>query len=201
MDVSNVSKLLRELGVKKRGHDLVTNFCGWRPLMEYANRSMRAGWIAAACFTTGGRISEVLNYNPKQFAYDYLPTGEEIIRCDALEVLKKRASASLIKRRRTLMVPAKERMVPILMDAVEYAQNHKQDTLFNFTNRSHAWRIVTEADPAWWPHRFRTERASQLVSEKGFDVALLMKFFNWDKAEEAVGYVRLNPEDMVKRMF
>lgn len=192
---------MRELGVTKRGHDLVTNFCGWRPLMEYANKDRVAGMIAAVSFTTGGRISEVLNYSPRQFGYDTLPTGEEIVRCDALHVLKKRESASVIKRRRTLMIPAKERMIPMLMDTVDQALEEKRDTLFNFKDRTHAWRIVTKADPQWWPHRFRTERASQLVSEKNFDVALLMKFFNWDKAEEAVGYVRLNPEDMVKRMF
>lgn len=200
--VETVEEILQDLGLRKRGHNIVTNFCGWKTLEEYIDKCPSRelqGYVAASTLT-GGRISEVLAYRPEMFTTGYTQSGAPVIKCNGLPVLKKPQSAAPIKRTRTIMIPAKEPLVSHLDHIIGVAKREKRPRLFSWKDRTYVWRLVTKVDPQWWPHRFRTERASQLVAEYGFDVALLMKFFNWDKAEEAVGYVRLSAEDITEKM-
>jgi hypothetical protein len=195
-----VGDILRELGLRKRGHDIVPNFCGWLSVSDYMKKCTKPeiAYFAAIAMETGGRISELLSYRPTMFKYSKTENGLEVIKCEGLPVLKKGAKASATKKIRNIMIPVTEPLVTDMMEGVSNA--YKKSRLFPWKDRTYVWRLITKTDPYWWPHRFRTERASQLVVEYGFDVALLMKFFNWSRAEEAVGYVRLSAEDIVDKM-
>lgn len=51
-----------------------------------------------------------------------------------------------------------------------------------------------------WPHRLRSERASQLAKDYGFDIQKLMKFFGWTKPDTAVRYAHRSTEDLKAAM-
>jgi len=53
----------------------------------------------------------------------------------------------------------------------------------------------------WWPHRYRAERATQLVVEYDFDTYRLLRFFGWSSAEITLRYVRLSTRDVLDRMW
>jgi len=186
----------RELGLGKRGHNLVTNFCGWDKLRDFEERCRRPDirGLGAVLFSGGFRITEATLISSDQWREERI-NGKDYYIVNGAPVLKKPQSAEQIRRLRNIPIPADE---PLAKIAYDYAKSCS-GRLFDMT-RQYAWRLIKDTDSAWWPHRFRTERASQLVQEYGFDTARLMKWFNWDKAEEAVGYVRLSVQDLAMEM-
>jgi integrase len=188
-------KFIQSLGIKKRGHDLISNFCGWDALKSYTEKAPdKTAALFATLFESGARVTEAINLDSRQFQYRTIDDRDYIVIEDA-RVLKKKASAPAIKKRRNIPIPISEPLVPVMM---KWVDSH-DGPLFPFT-RAWAWQLIMKNDPSWWPHRCRTERASQLVRDHGFDVAFLMRWFNWDKADEAMGYVRLGVEDLAKKM-
>lgn len=186
----------RGLGIAKRGHNLITQFCGWDKLQDFEERAMRPDvrGLGAILFSGGFRITEATLITSDQWGLESIG-GKDYVIVSGVPVLKKPASAEMIRRIRNIPIPADE---PLAMTAYHYAKSMNGRVLK--ITRQYAWRLIKEVDSAWWPHRFRSERASQLVKEYGFDTARLMKWFNWDKAEEAVGYVRLGVEDLARDM-
>jgi hypothetical protein len=53
----------------------------------------------------------------------------------------------------------------------------------------------------WFPHRFRAERARQLVRDYGFDALLLKQFFNMARIDTSLTYANPNFEAVKKAML
>jgi hypothetical protein len=51
-----------------------------------------------------------------------------------------------------------------------------------------------------WLHWFRSQRASQLVRDYGFEVIDLIKYFSWEKYETALHYAQKGWKDLASKM-
>jgi integrase len=51
-----------------------------------------------------------------------------------------------------------------------------------------------------WLHWFRSQRASQLVNDYGYEVLDLMNYFSWEKAETAIHYARRGWVGLAEKM-
>jgi len=51
-----------------------------------------------------------------------------------------------------------------------------------------------------WLHWFRSQRASQLVRDYGFEVIDLLKFFSWEDYETAITYAQKGVRDLAAKM-
>lgn len=188
--------LRRDLSIKKRGHDLISNYCGWPKLLEFVNQSGPHLQALASClFSTGARISEARRFRPDNFKTEEIDGEEYLI--GSLVCLKKGAKASPIDRLRVAPMPLRE---PTTATFKRYLDRQTGNELLFPYSRVWYWELVQRQDREWWPHRFRTERASQLVNEYGYGVVELVKFFNWENAEVALGYVRLDALDLARTM-
>jgi len=86
-----------------------------------------------------------------------------------------------------------EALVEPWLDELQYVR----EDLFS-RSRQWAWEKIVEVDPNWWPHRFRSERASQLVKDYKWNVPQLLQWFGWSSVKEASSYVRLNIDDLME---
>ena len=176
----------------KRGRTSVPYFCGWPQLfvmMSKFNKPIK-GALFATLFQSGARISEALGFHSDMFRKEKTPEGLKIIIYGAT-VLKKGTPTI-----RNIPMPLNEKLVAPMMNWVEEQNGY----LFPGVSRGQAYWWIARTDPAWWPHRIRSERATQLVLEYGFTVADLMKFFNWSNPKEALDYVRLSVGDIGRKM-
>ena len=210
----------------KRGAEAVTRFCGWRDLFKFLSKcdTPITGALFATLFETGCRISEGLMLDSSMFV-----ENTDTLRIYSVPVLKKNHKqrkkeiseelrlilnpeqiVSLEKYYednkppdkpkkevfRTIPIPKKEPLVEAMMNWV-----HEQDgLLFPDLDRFEAYRMINGVDDAWWLHRIRSERATQLTIEYNYTIQDLMKFFNWSSPNIAARYVRLNPSDLEKKM-
>ena len=176
----------------KRGSSSVSKFCGWGTLASLVKKapSVKVGALIATLFETGCRISELLQLKADQFEIE-----DGWIMVYGAPVLKK-GKASEAEKRRNIPIPRTEPLVSVMTDFVEKSKTKK---LFS-KSRIWAWRKIKETDPGWWPHRLRTERATQLVVEYGFNVPKLMRWFNWSTLKTPTSYVRLSVEDLKNSM-
>lgn len=109
---------------------------------------------------------------------------------------------------RDIPIPKHEKLVPTMMGYVrDRADSYSKDTslfLNDLTGKPYsrisAYRFIADTNPYWWPHRVRSERATQLRVDYGYDVLDLMKFFNWSSPDMATRYVRLDIGDIEKKM-
>ena len=172
----------------KRGTDNITRFCGWNTLEGLVKSSRReiVGSLIATLFETGCRVSEALLLNPKQFEVE-----EEWVMVYGAPVLKK-GKVDPRSKLRNIPIPIDEPLVPYMIDWVDKCKTKK---LFP-RSRIWAYRQIRKVDPEWWPHRFRAERATQLVVEYGFNVPKLMRWFNWSDTKTPTNYVKLSVEDL-----
>lgn len=175
---------------EKRGAKDVLTFCGWTTLenlVKSANSPMVAG-LMATLFQTGCRISECLSLRPEMFIVE-----EKRVRLYGVPVLKKSVSAEARDRIRTITMPRSEPLVPYMLAWLNERKGQKK--LFPY-GRRWAYNSIKKVNPKWWPHRFRAERASQLVIEYGFRVPQLMQWFNWSEPKVPTQYVRLDVSDL-----
>ena len=87
---------------------------------------------------------------------------------------------------RTAGVELFEPFVPRILGFTESVG--RGDYLFPSLTRQRVYQIVTKVEPAFWPHRFRAERASQLVEDYGWSVDDLMRWFRWTNYETGLAY-------------
>ena len=172
----------------KRGRTSVARFCGWDGLTKFLSKcdTPIKGALFATLFETGCRISEALQLHSDML----IDEGERIV-AYGVPVLKKRKVSV-----RNIPMPKHEKLVSPMMNWVE----EKEGLLFEGINRYQAYTMINGVDSRWWCHRIRSERATQLVVEYGFNIAELMKFFNWSQPSVAIGYVRLSVEDIRYKM-
>lgn len=111
--------------------------------------------------------------------------------------MKKGAKATPLSRRRVIPIPINEPTTKVFTRYLERFTGN--EALFPYS-RVWYWVLIQKQNKNWWPHRFRTERASQLVNEYGYSVPQLVKFFNWEGANVALGYVRLDSMDLARSM-
>lgn len=178
----------------RRGSADVPTFCGWKTLenlVKSAEREMVSG-LMATLFLTGCRVSECLDLRAEMFRVD-----EGWVRVYGAPVLKKGKSAEPQDRIRNIPIPISEPLVPYMLEYIDSRANHND--LFPY-GRRWAYKWIKKVDPNWWPHRFRAERASQLVIEYGFNVPKLMKWFSWSDPKVPTRYVRLDISDLEATM-
>jgi len=199
-------------------------FCGWNVLLEmidacddptrynpqdYPLMKERDKALLAAIFETGGRLSEVLQLRKEMFSI-----GEEWISVKGMPVLKhfrrikdddgNTVKTKTIKTTREFTFRRAEPLAEILVAWIDlYATNYlfpsktkKRKTL----SYQRAYQIVTEIGKKigfdCFPHRLRSERASQLCSEYGYQLQTVMDFMAWESIKVAKDYVHSSLEDM-----
>lgn len=195
----NLAWLKSELGIEKRGHDLIATFCGWDRLTKFENDAPPVVRdLGAGLFSTGARITEALRVSPSNFRY-VEKDGREFYE-GTLPCLKKGADAAPLKRIRIVPMPLDEPTTKTFSRFVDKRRENYGDAPLYPYSRVWYWSLIQRFDPEWWPHRFRTERASQLVTEYGYGVVELVKFFNWNSTAVALGYARLDTTDLALKM-
>jgi len=193
MSVMSLREVRGDPNIWKRGRFAVPTFCGWPAVMEYHKQcpTPEIAGLFSVLFETGCRISEALQLHREMFVYE-----APFLKVYRLPVMKKKERAPIGDRFRNISIPLQEPLVEPMMKYV----GSKPGRLFS-RSRVWAWRKIVEVDDRWWPHRIRSERATQLNLEYGFDISKLMKWFNWVEAKEAQEYVRLDMRDLEKAMM
>lgn len=178
---------------EKRSSFSVKYFCGWNILLSLINKC--STWIErgliGALFETGGRASEILSLTTDQF----VDQGRYV---EVLGMVVLKQTDEQFKFRNVPMLKSEPLLAP-LMEWVNDVRERGGGRLFPY-KYDWLYKHVVDIDPDWWPHRFRAERASQLVREKKFTILDLMKFFMWKKETMATHYARLGVEDLVEKM-
>lgn len=205
----------------------IPEFVGWDFLLKLVDRANQVEYIdryynerdkalVAALFETGGRVSEVLSLRQKNFDFD---TSENFILVKGMPVLKRIKKTGLrivdgkrkweterkVMSRGIFPIRREDPLTPILANWVE----NVDDYLFPgrsfqrpYLSPTRVYQIVVGlgVDLHTNPHWFRSQRASQLASEYGWDLGELMEFFIWKKVETAQKYARLGWQDLARRM-
>ncbi len=180
----------------RRGSADVPTFCGWNTLENLiksaADHEMVAG-LMATLFLTGCRISECLDLRAEMFR-----VGGNWVRVYGAPVLKKGKSAEPQDKIRNIPIPFSEPLVPYMLEYIDSRSGEKELCPYG---RRWAYKWIKKVNADWWPHRFRAERASQLVIEYGFNVPQLMRWFNWSDPKVPTRYVRLDISDLEATMI
>ncbi|MFH0850563.1 MAG: site-specific integrase [Candidatus Bathyarchaeota archaeon] len=186
---------------------------------EYRDRLVRRDQaLIAALFLTGGRVSEVVPLRKNNFSLQDEPDAiivtdmprEKSFRKigETIENGKKKWVTEKVEViRRDFPILKNEALVPILTSWLE----ETEDYLFPSPakHRAHltrvrAYQIVTNLGKRCgeeiWPHWFRSQRASQLAAEYGFELHALIDFFDWKDVETALTYSRLGAKKLTALM-
>jgi len=170
----------------------VKSFCGWNKLEKLVKSAVNieVGALLCTLFETGGRAKEVLKLTGDQFEI----VDESFIEVKDMVVLKSHQSSA---RTRNVPIPLDE---PLVEPMVEWIKRRGKGKLFP---RTYAWlyKWITKTDPNWWPHRFRSERASQLVQEYDYRLMDLKKWFGWSTDDMAQQYAKLSTAVLRDRML
>ena len=84
-------------------------------------------------------------------------------------------------------------LIPYMM---RWVNRKKEGQLFDF-KYGKLYKTVVGIDKDWFPHRFRGERASQLVTETGINtILLLMKWFGWTSEKMPAHYARMSTKEI-----
>ena len=197
-------------------------FCGWNVLEDTLNKidPINAP-LVCALFETGGRAEEVLTLRPEQFVVedDYvlvmrmsvLKQREKVYtRTKSGEyILDKKGQRKFTWRRRevdrTFPISRSDPLMPPLLSYIKTVKEGDRLFKYKYDKLYKIVRDIQKPEDAkhgpWWPHRFRAERATQLVVEKGFDVLGLMEWFGWKRTDTPVNYAKLNPKDLIKKVL
>ena len=108
--------------------------------------------------------------------------------------IRKRFNTEPIRQLRSFAHPKNE---PLAEPMLQYWQECKDETLFPFT-ATRAYQIFTEVDASIWNHWFRSQRASQLVTEYNFNRDKLQRFYEWKDEKTARRYARLGVGDVIE---
>jgi len=172
---------------KKRScRDVIKRFCGWNEIEKLYNncRNKEQRLLVLTLIKTGGRISEVLRVTRDMFVVNPF-----FVNVYGMTVLKRGKPWT--------------RMFPIKRDepfTEEFISEIPDSGAFFDFKYDKAYKIIVKLDSEWFPHRFRGERASQLVMEYHFDTFRLMKFFQWKKAETPTGYAMMDQKELEDAM-
>lgn len=166
---------------------------------EYRQRLIRRDQaLIAALFLTGGRVNEVVPLRKANFEY-YLQATPPAIRVRGMTVLKRYKKVDTYKdsegrkryvtervtmSRGVFSINMKEPLVPVLTSWLAEVDDHLFESPAR--DRSHisdswAYKIVRRVGKRIgvevWPHWFRSQRASQLVTDYGFPIHELADWF------------------------
>ena len=188
-------------------------------VLEYPYLSSRDKSLVATTFLTGSRIGEVVMMRKSMFRSD-----DRWIYCEKVPLLKRwRYVGGNVKKRKAAGEEIKTKSIPAtrdfcfprtepLSDYLTYWLSEAEDYLFPSRFHNHknhiggvrAWQIINDLAKRigfdCWPHRLRSERASQLATEYGWRVEDLMRFFGWKTTGMAIRYAHTSIEDM-KNLF
>jgi len=79
---------------------------------------------------------------------------------------------------------------------MQWVNKKKEGQLFDF-KYGKLYKTVVGIDKDWFPHRFRGERASQLVTETGINtILLLIKWFGWTSEKMPAHYARMSTKEI-----
>ena len=194
MSVMSLREVRESPDTAKRGRFAVPRFCGWPQLQEFyeacPTEEVRA--LFAVLFETGCRVSEALKLRGDMFVED----DDKWLTVYRAPVLKKKEYAPLADRFRNIPLLRTE---PLVEPMMKYVEAHPGQ-LFKHS-RVWVWRNIVAVDDRWWCHRIRSERATHLHTEYGYEVPELMKFFNWSEPKEALEYVRLGIGDLKAKVM
>lgn len=174
---------------KELGHRSVGSFkkfCGWTRL----KRSLRkldytTKFLVLSLFKTGGRCTETLTLNREQI--DIMSSFLHVI---DMPVYKRHLS----------YIP--DRTVTIYMNedlTDEWISMFPTRGKFFDFKYDKAYKLIREIQRPeketkgpWFPHRYRAERARQLVRDYKYDQMLLKAFFGWARDSTAENYADAN---------
>lgn len=167
----------------------VTSFCGWNMISDLVkNNDKDTSLLVLSLFKTGGRISEVLSLTTEQFEIT-----DDWLFIHNLPVLKKRVKTFKTTHRDVAIVSSEQ------LNDMLLSQLPEEGKLFNF-KYDKAYKMITQLEGNWFPHRFRAERARQLIRDYGFDALLLKQYFNMERIDTPLSYA--NPDfEAVKRQM
>jgi len=192
MSVMSLTQVRREPKIAKRGRFAVPKFCGWSELETFYHKSTNpeVQGLFATLFSTGTRVSECLKLHSDMFVVE----DDTWLTVFRVPVLKKGSKAKIADTFRNIPIIRNEIMAEYMMNFVQ-----EQDGFLFSKSRQWAWQSLVNVDEKWWPHRVRSERATQLHIEYDYQVPELMKWFHWNTPGEAVEYVRLGTSDLKKK--
>ena len=196
----------------------------WEPESSYAEEhraklTRRDQALIATLFLTGGRVSEVISLRKNNFNLHASPYAIEVTdmlreksfrKIDEVELpngKKRWITEKIMATRRDFPILKNEALVPYLTSWLD----HVDDYLFpspkgsrDHLTRIRVYQIVKDlgkrVGETIWPHWFRSQRASQLASEYGFDLHALIDFFDWKDVETALTYSRLGSKKLTAMM-
>lgn len=174
------------------------NFVGWPQLISMVNNlDQITRSLVATTFETGGRATEVLSLKSGQFD---VQEDRGIVMIQRMIVKKRRDKV----RDRTFPILLSDPLTIYMLELVD-----EEDTKKPLFQNGYDWMYKKIRDiekplgakhGPWWIHRFRAERATQLVIDRGFGVIELMKWFGWKRADMPTFYASLSPEDLVNKI-
>lgn len=183
----------------------VTRFCGFNELenlLVSIESDVKPSYIeptkllVLCLFKSGGRISEVLSLNTRQFE-----TTNDFLFIHNMPVLKKRSTRQ-IDVFRDVPILMTEELTDKLLSLLP-----NDGRLFDFKYNK-AYKLIAsleqrpdEKHGAWFPHRFRAERARQLIRDHGFDALLLKQFFNMSRIDTPLTYANPTFEAVKTKML
>lgn len=207
---------------RKRSVLEVQEFVGWPFLQDLLKKAQkpRDKALVGTMFETGGRISEVLTLRKNQFSFEIIKGRKHVV-VNVMPVFKKFHKEKILgpdghpvmdpktekpmtrtvkdPTFRTFSFPVTEPLVKPMLEWVFHVKDIT-DKLFNLT-RQGAWRILTkDIDSRIWGHWFRSQRASQLAHDYGFDVHDLTEWFAWTDIKTAMRYSRLGYRQIASKM-
>lgn len=185
--------------------------------IEYAYCSQRDIALVTTAFETGGRISEVLKLRKQMFTVD-----DEWILVENMPLLKRWKKRKTIDEETgetrvvTKPIPTTRDFVfrraePLAEFIVQWL-DECDDYLFPSFRKSklphlcqvRAYQIITELAERihfnMWPHRIRSERASQLGREYKWNLEKILRFFGWKSMNTAMRYAHAGIDDMKQAM-
>jgi|GEM_PF-5952337 len=184
---------------KSLGHrsvdKLVFSFCGWDRLenLVQSQDNKVVKLLILSLFKTGARANEVLTLK-----------GEQIVSKKGrlfvvnMPVLKRHLSTVPV---RTVPIPIEERLTRSWINLMP-----SEGKFFDFQYKK-AYKIIHDLESKdgkkgpWWPHRFRAERARQLVEDYDFDALLLKQFFEMARIDTVLHYASPNLRAVEKAMM
>ncbi len=179
-------------------------FCGWDKLQTTINNiDLLNGALVCALFETGGRATEVLTLTP-----NHIDLYDDHVMFNGMLVKKRREKieGEWVKTtaHRDFPIPLRDPLIQPLLDYINDMNPNERIFKYGYHWLYKKIRDIEKPKDAkhgpWWPHRFRAERATQLVIEEGFNVHYLMEWFGWVREITPTGYVRLGAEELKKKM-
>lgn len=175
--------------------DIVDKAGGIKSII-YSGEFLQA--LVAALFETGGRISEVLQLRSSHFD---LVTDPNFVVVKGMPLVKRKKKRgghqSSGVPTRTFPIKRTDPLWPFLE---RWVKKYKPNELLFPLSRTKAYLLVRELGKDLYPHWFRSQRASQLAFDYGWDIPALMEFFAWTHIKTAMRYAHHGFKGLAKKM-